>query len=135
MKKFLDELSFNIWMTKECSKQSKLSFPHFLGLLDKKNLAIYNKLVSNAITGNIESDDCIQKVILLYTYIIKEVEKKESVSIDSERKWLFSLLNFLTMETFYRHKLIDGYEGFLHAGKINIKSNQRLEELLKQYSK
>ena len=119
-----------------CDDANNLSFTHFLCFLDDQTLQEYNKLLSDLLAGQPENDECLQKAVLLYTYVITQVEKKESntVEIDLEGKWLFSLVSFVGMEIFYRQELIDEYGGFLYDGQVKFKSNEKLEELMKWIS-
>lgn len=136
MKQFLAKLSYNIKAVNDSCDECTLSFTHFLCFLDDQTLQEYNKLLSNVLAGKPENDECLEKAVLLYTLIITQVEKKESntVQIDSEGKWLFSLVSFIGMEIFYRQEMIDGYEGFLYDGEVKFKSNEKLEELMKWIS-
>jgi hypothetical protein len=131
MKEFLANLANQIQSVNDSSENANLSFPHFLCFLYDDSLHEYNKLLNDLLAGK----PCFQKAVLLYTNIITQIENKksDSVQIDSEGKWLFSMLSFVRAEILYRQDMIPPYGGFLCDGEVKY-SNEKLDKLMNFFS-
>jgi hypothetical protein len=110
------------------------SFPDFLATLSNEQLKFYSEKVQKLVESDKykPSSEEIQDVVLLYSYIIKELENGapgDTIKFDDEGMWVSSLYMFITMEKFLRQGFIDTYSGFLFKGDLTFKPNEKMRNI------
>jgi hypothetical protein len=135
LNEFLVELAHDIHMTKKgkIDPNQPLSFVTFLGTLTDKKLESYSTDVEKLIKkeGKPTTEE-IEKGILFYSLIITELENQsthKNVRMDDEGTWAVALFLFLTLEKFYRERLIANFSGFLKDGKPMYQPTKKMFEI------
>lgn len=137
---FLFPFFWDITVAQNALGNKLKSFPDFLSTLSDERLLFYSNTVDKVLTSkqDVPEADDIQKVILLYSLILKEIECKTendgSIQMSEDGSWVAALFMFLTLEKFRRDGHIKEYSGCLYDESIEFIPSEEMKKMSKGMS-